>query len=60
MRDIREWIDTLRAADELVEIGAEVDPHLEITEIADRVMKSPGGGKALLFTNVRGTRLPVR
>ncbi len=59
MRDIREWIDTLRLAGELVEIGAEVDPHLEITEIADRVMKSPDGGKALLFTNVRGSRLPV-
>ncbi len=59
MRDIREWIDALRKAGELIEIRAEVDPVLEITEIADRVMKSPNGGKALLFTNVRGSRLPV-
>ncbi len=59
MRDIREWIDVLRKVGELVEIRAEVDPVLEITEIADRVMKSPDGGKALLFTNVRGSHLPV-
>ena len=59
MRDIREWIKALRKAGELVEIGAPVDAHLEITEIADRVMKSPDGGKALLFTNVVGSRMPV-
>ena len=59
MRDIREWIDALRRAGELVEISAEVDPNLEIAEIADRVMKSPGGGKALLFRNVAGSDLPV-
>ncbi len=59
MRDLRDWITALRKAGELVEIGAEVDSHLEITEIADRQMKAPGGGKALLFTNVRGSNLPV-
>lgn len=59
MRDLREWIKALRKAGELVEIGAPVDAHLEITEIADRVMKSPDGGKALLFTNVVGSRMPV-
>jgi 4-hydroxy-3-polyprenylbenzoate decarboxylase len=59
VRDIREWIAALRKAGELIEVTAEVDPVLEITEIADRVMKSPGGGKALLFTNVRGSGLPV-
>ncbi len=57
MRDLREWIDALRKAGELVEVTAEVDPHLEITEIADRVMKRQG--PALLFTNVRGSRMPV-
>ncbi len=59
MRDLREWIDVLSSDGELVEVTAEVDPYLEITEIADRVMKSGGGGKALLFTNVRGSGLPV-
>jgi 4-hydroxy-3-polyprenylbenzoate decarboxylase len=59
LRDLRDWVDALRLAGELVEVRAEVDPHLEITEIADRVMKSPDGGPAVLFTNVRGSRLPV-
>ncbi len=57
MRDLREWIGVLREMGELVEVTAEVDPHLEITEVADRVMKA--GGPALLFTNVKGSRLPV-
>jgi 4-hydroxy-3-polyprenylbenzoate decarboxylase len=56
-RDLREWIAALRSAGELVEVTAEVDPNLEITEIADRTMKA--GGPALLFTNVRGSRLPL-
>ena len=43
----------------MVRITAQVDPVLEITEIAARVMKSPGGGKALLFENVKGSKLPL-
>jgi 4-hydroxy-3-polyprenylbenzoate decarboxylase len=42
---------------ELVRIGREVDPHLEIAEIADRTMKA--GGPALLFENVKGSRFPL-
>ena len=57
MKDLREWIAAIRAMGELVEVHAEVDPHLEITEIADRVMKA--GGPALLFTNVKGSKMPV-
>lgn len=57
MRDLRDWIAALRRADELVEVSAEVDPHLEITEIADRVMKTYG--PALYFPNVKGSSLPV-
>ena len=49
--DLRSWIDLLRREGELVEIEAEVDPYLEVTEITDRVVKS--GGPALLFTNVK-------
>ncbi len=55
--DLREWIDLLRSSGELAEVDAEVDPYLEITEIADRTMK--GGGPALLFRNVRGSRHPL-
>ncbi len=57
MKDLREWIAALRGIGELTEVHAEVDPHLEITEIADRVMKA--GGPALLFTNVKGSSMPV-
>ncbi len=37
--DLREWISALDRAGELKRIRAEVDPVLEITEIADRVSK---------------------
>jgi 4-hydroxy-3-polyprenylbenzoate decarboxylase len=52
--DLREWIATLERADQLKRVRADVDPVLEVAEIADRVSKSPGGGKALLFENLRG------
>jgi len=47
--DLRQWIALLEREGELLRIQAEVDPHLEITEITDRVVKS--GGPALLFEN---------
>lgn len=43
------FIAALGNAGELVRIRDRVSVHLEITEIADRVSKMPGGGKALLF-----------
>ena len=42
---------------QLVRIAREVDPNLEIAEIADRTMKA--GGPALLFENVKGSRFPL-
>ena len=47
----------LRREGELVEVEAEVDPYLEITEITDRLVKS--GGPALLFRNVKGSERPL-
>ena len=55
--DLREWIALLEREGELVRVTAEVDPDLEITEITDRVVKA--GGPALLFENVKGSRLPL-
>jgi 4-hydroxy-3-polyprenylbenzoate decarboxylase len=55
--DLRSWIDLLAREGELVEVEAEVDPYLEITEITDRVVKS--GGPALLFRNVKGSDRPL-
>ena len=56
---LREFVSKLEAAGELNRISTEVDPVLEITSIADREMKSPGGGKALLFEKCRGAKFPL-
>src|SRR5919109_2815588 len=56
-RDLRDWIARLEREGELVRIGVEVDPELEITEINDRVVKA--GGPALLFETVKGSELPL-
>jgi 4-hydroxy-3-polyprenylbenzoate decarboxylase len=45
----RDFVNQLERAGELKRITQPVATELEITEIADREMKSPGGGKALLF-----------
>jgi 4-hydroxy-3-polyprenylbenzoate decarboxylase len=45
----RDFVNALDKAGELKRISQPVATELEITEIADREMKSPGGGKALLF-----------
>src|SRR5438034_4164094 len=55
--DLRAWIDLLEREGELVRIGAEVDPDLEITEIVDRTVKS--GGPALLFERPKGSAHPL-
>src|SRR5207244_9262410 len=55
--DLRAWIDLLEREGELVRVGAEVDPDLEVTEIVDRTVKA--GGPALLFERVKGSDLPL-
>src|SRR5690348_10458813 len=57
-RNQQHFIDTLEQAGELVRIRTYVDPKLEIAEITDRISKTPGGGKALLFENT-GYDFPV-
>ncbi|MBM3432013.1 MAG: menaquinone biosynthesis decarboxylase [Bacteroidetes bacterium] len=56
--DQHQFIQALERAGELVRIKTFVDPKWEIAEITDRVSKSGGGGKALLFENT-GTDFPV-
>ena len=53
-----EFIEALESSGELIRIKEFVDPRLEIAEITDRISKSGGGGKALLFENT-GTNFPV-
>src|ERR1700745_1131993 len=48
-RSFRSFLDALEQAGELKRIVIPVDTDLLIAEWADREMKSPGGGKALLF-----------
>lgn len=45
----RSFVKELEARGELTRVAAPVATELEITEFADREMKKPGGGKALLF-----------
>jgi len=47
-----EFIDAIEAAGDLVRVREPVKARLELCEIADRAMKKPGGGPALLFENV--------
>ena len=56
-RDLREFIRALEDKGELKRITVEVDPILEITEFADRAVKS--GGPALLFEKPKGYGIPV-
>src|SRR3989440_9014471 len=55
--DFRSWIALLEREGELVRVSAEVDPHLEITEIVARTVKS--GGPALLFEHPKGSSHPL-
>jgi 4-hydroxy-3-polyprenylbenzoate decarboxylase len=57
--DFQEFLARLERDGELKRISAPVDPYLEITEVADRVMKMPDGGPALLFENPRGSDIPL-
>lgn len=55
-RNTEHWIKTLEERGQLVRIKEYVNPHLEITEITDRISKSYG--PALLFENT-GTAFPL-
>src|SRR5436853_393183 len=57
-RSFRQFLDALEQAGELKRVTVPVDTELLVAEWADREMKSPGGGKALLFEQpiVDGTK----
>jgi len=56
-KDLRDFIARLEREGELARIKTEVNPVLEITEIADRSNKA--GGPALLFESPSGSKIPV-
>lgn len=55
--DLKQYITYLEKIGDVKHIKAEVDPILELSEIADRVVKE--GGPALIFENVRGASFPL-
>jgi 4-hydroxy-3-polyprenylbenzoate decarboxylase len=56
-QDLREFLAALEKSNELQRIPFEVNPHLEITEFADRAVKV--GGPALLFEKTTGSQFPL-
>ena len=56
-KDLRDFIDLLEKRGELKRISQEIDPYLEMTEIADRTLRAKG--PALLFENPKGYDMPV-
>ncbi len=55
--DLRDFITQLEQMGELKRITVPVSPHLEMTEICDRVLRA--GGPAILFENPTGFNTPV-
>ncbi|MEP7128091.1 MAG: menaquinone biosynthesis decarboxylase [Chitinophagales bacterium] len=55
-RSLQHFVDELEKAGELIRIKEFVDPHLEITEVIDRLSKN--NGPAVLFENT-GTEFPL-
>ncbi|MDH3635994.1 MAG: 4-hydroxy-3-polyprenylbenzoate decarboxylase [Gammaproteobacteria bacterium] len=56
-RDLRDFIDQLEQGGDLKRISKTVSPHLEITEIAARVLRA--GGPALLFERPGDSEIPL-
>ena len=56
-KGLGDFVAAIEARGELRRVAIEVDPELEITEIADRVMRS--NGPALLFEKVKGSPYPL-
>ena len=55
--DLRDFMAQLETMGELKRVSAPVSPHLEMTEICDRVLRQ--GGPAILFENPTGFDTPV-
>ena len=58
-KNLREFLDSLEKAGEILHIRHAVSPYVEISRYTDRESKSPEGGKALFFENVKGSDFPV-
>ena len=57
MADLQSFLSLLERERQLARVRVEVDPELEITEVATRVVKEQG--PALLFERVKGSPFPL-
>ncbi|MBW2100477.1 MAG: menaquinone biosynthesis decarboxylase, partial [Deltaproteobacteria bacterium] len=57
--NLKDFLNALDKTGELLYIKNQVSHYLEISKITDRESKSPDGGKALFFENVKGSDFPV-
>ncbi|QVK17937.1 menaquinone biosynthesis decarboxylase [Mycoplasmatota bacterium] len=57
--DLQSYMKKLQSLDQLIEINEEVSRDLEITEIANRIMKSTTQNKALLFNHIKNSPYPL-
>ena len=58
-KNLRHFLNALDKAGELKHIRKQVSSYLEISKLTDTASKSPNGGKALFFENVKGSSFPV-
>lgn len=56
-KDLRDFLSLLESQGELVRVQREIDPYLEMAEIADRTLRK--SGPAILFENPKGYQMPV-
>jgi 4-hydroxy-3-polyprenylbenzoate decarboxylase len=55
--DLRDFMSQLQLNGDLKRVTTPVSPHLEMTEVSDRVLRA--GGPALLFEKPTGHTIPV-
>ena len=58
-KNLREFLNALHKIGEIKYIAEPVSIRLEISRYTDRESKSPDGGKALFFKNVKESKFPV-
>ncbi len=56
-KDLRDFLAQLEQSGDLRRVSIEIDPHLEMTEICDRLLKQ--AGPAVLFERPAGYTIPV-
>ena len=59
LMDLNAHLKNIIALDDLRVITTEVDPQLEVADICRREFATAGGGQALLFNRVKGTKISL-